>query len=80
MGNMKMQDTALRVLLKLIGPQIWGLAPEKGYKRPQVIEYNGEWYVMPKEDKEYFDKPYYDYTKDVECGIYVPTGIKVGEE
>ena len=69
-----------KVLLNLVGPKMWGLHPEKGWRRPMVIEYNGEWYVMPKEDNEYFQDKYFDYTKDVEAGVYVPTRIKVGEE
>ena len=70
-----------RVLLKLIGPKLWGLHPEKGWKRPSVIDYNGEWYILTKEyADEYLPDDYYDYTKDIECGIYVPTGVKVGEE
>ena len=69
-----------RVLLKLAGPKMWGFIPEKGWQRPEVIDHNGEWYIMSGEDKEYFDQPYFDYTKDIECSIYVPTGVKVGEE
>ena len=69
-----------RVLLKLIGPKMWGFIPEKGWKRPEVIDYNGEWYIKEEEDKEYFQQKYFDYAKDIECGIYVPLGVKVGEE
>lgn len=76
----QISDRVIHTYLKMLGPKIWGLTFDKGYKRPQVIEHNGEWYIMVIEDKEFFDHQYFDYTKDIECGIYVPTGIKVGEE
>ena len=73
-------EMVTKVVLKMDGPKIWGLHPEKGWKRPTVIEHNGEWYIMVKEDNEYFQDRYYNYNQDVADGIYVPTGIKVGEE
>ena len=69
-----------RVALNMVGPKMWGLHPENGYVRPQIVEYNGEWYIKVKEDNEYFQEPYYDYEKDIESGLYVPTGVKVGEK
>lgn len=73
-------EMVTKVALKMDGPKMWGLHPEKGWKRPTVINYNGEWYVMVKEDNEYFQDCYYNYNQDVADGIYVPTGVKVGEE
>lgn len=73
-------STVIRVILKMDGPKMWGLHPEKGWKRPSVIKYDGEWYVMVKEDNEYFQDRYYNFNQDVADGIYVPTGVKVGEE
>ena len=69
-----------RMLLNMIAPKMWGIMPEKGWVRPQVIAYNGEWYIRLQDDTEYFQDPYYNYKQDVENGIYVPTGVKVGEE
>ena len=69
----------LRIAIEMFSTKIWWLTPEKGYTRPDVIQHNGEWYVKVKKDDEYFPEPYSDYTKDIERGIYAPTGIKVKE-
>ena len=76
----QINDLVIHIYLKLLAPKLWGVSPDKGWTRPLVIDYNGEWYIMSKEDNEYFPREYFDYTKDVENGLYVPTGIKVGEK
>jgi len=71
-------DLTKRILVNMASSQIWGLHPEKGWSRPLVIEYNGEWYMLANLNEEkYFEEKYFDYSDDVKNGDYVPTGIKV---
>ena len=71
-------DLTKRILVNMASSQIWGLHPEKGWSRPLVINYNGEWYILANLNEEkYFEEKYFDYSDDVKNGDYVPTGIKV---
>lgn len=69
-----------KLFLRLASPKLWGLHPEYGYTRPQVIDYNGEWYIKMGEDNTYYKEPKCDFDKAVMSGLYQPTGVKVGEE
>ena len=81
MGTDKFFEVTKRILVQMASTTSWGLHPEKGWSRPLVIQYNGEWYILanPGEDK-YFEEQYFDYSEDVKNGEYVPYGMKVGEE
>ena len=82
-GNMKKErfKFTVQVLVNMPSSKMWGLHPDKGWCRPLVVEHNGEWYIKENSQHEqYFDERYYDFTKDIQSGIYQPTGIKVGEE
>ena len=69
-----------KLFLRLAAPKMWGLNPEYGYTRPQVIDYNGEWYIKMGEDNTYYKEPKCDWDAAVASGLYKPTGVKVGDE
>ena len=69
-----------KLYLRLAVPKMWGLHPEYGYTRPQVIDYNGEWYIKMGEDNTYFKEPECDWKAAIASGLYQPTGVKVGDE
>ena len=69
-----------KLFLRLATPKMWGLHPEYGYTRPQVIDYNGEWFIKMGEDNTYYKEPKCDFDEAIASGLYQPTGVKVGDE
>ena len=76
-------EIAKKVFFRLVSPKMWGLKPDPdgGWVRPELVEYNGEWYIKKDfDDKKVFKNSYNDFSEDIRNGEYVPTGVKVGEE
>lgn len=72
-------NETIRLLSKTMLGTAWGLSAQKGWEKPYLIEHNGEWYSFSsvnEADMYVNDKTNYDFTNDIEKGIYKSTGVK----